>query len=40
MMGDAMTSAPGFGVAPTPWQAVQRAAWAGIDRTFRVIDRN
>ena len=30
MMGDAMTSAPGFGVAPTPGGAVQRAAWATL----------
>ena len=25
---DAMTSPSGYGVAATPWQAVQRAAWA------------
>jgi hypothetical protein len=32
MMGDAMTSAPGFGVAPTPWGAVQMAAWGAVRR--------
>ncbi len=27
---DAMTSATGFATAPTPWQAVQRAAWMAM----------
>jgi hypothetical protein len=30
-MGDPMISAAGYGVAPTPWQAVQRAAWAAVN---------
>ncbi len=29
-MGDAMISARGFGVAATPWRAVQMAAWAAV----------
>ena len=30
-MGDSPRLAPeGYGVAPTPWQAVQRAAWAAV----------
>jgi hypothetical protein len=32
-MDDPMISARGFGVAPTPWGAVQRAAWAALNRT-------
>jgi hypothetical protein len=32
-MGENALLAPlGFGVAPTPWQAVQRAAWAALDK--------
>jgi hypothetical protein len=27
-----MSASAGFGVAPTPWQAVQRAAWAAVGR--------
>src|SRR5438094_7862092 len=29
---DAMISAEGFGADRTPWGAVQRAAWAALDR--------
>jgi hypothetical protein len=29
-MGNPMFAPEGFGVAKTPWQAVQRAAWAAI----------
>jgi hypothetical protein len=30
-MGENALLAPrGFGVAPTPWRAVQRAAWAAV----------
>jgi hypothetical protein len=29
-MGDLLISPGGFGVAPTPWRAVQRAAWEAI----------
>jgi hypothetical protein len=29
-MDDPMVSARGFGVAPTPWGAVQLAAWAAV----------
>ena len=32
LMGDAMISARGFGVAATPWRAVQRAAWVAVSR--------
>jgi hypothetical protein len=32
-MGDNAKLAPaGFGVAPTPWGAVQQAAWAAVGR--------
>ena len=32
-MGDSPRLAPeGYGVAPTPWRAVQRAAWAALDK--------
>jgi hypothetical protein len=31
--GDAMTSAAGFAAAPTPWAAVQRAAWMALKPT-------
>jgi hypothetical protein len=31
-MGDPMISARGFGVASTPWRAVQRAAWETLNR--------
>ncbi len=32
-MGDSAPRAPrGYGVAPTPWRAVQRAAWAAVKR--------
>jgi hypothetical protein len=34
-MGDAMISARGFGVAPTPWGAVQRAGWAAVAKEGR-----
>jgi hypothetical protein len=30
----------GFGVAPTPWQAVQEAAWVAIGRGARVSARD
>jgi hypothetical protein len=29
---DVMTSAEGFGSGPTPWAAVQRAAWVAVKR--------
>jgi hypothetical protein len=29
-MSDPMISASGYGVASTPWQAVQRAGWAAV----------
>jgi len=32
-MKSPMFAPEGFGVAPTPWEAVQRAAWAAITRT-------
>jgi hypothetical protein len=32
-MAHPMFAPAGFGVAPTPWVAVQRAAWAAITRT-------
>jgi hypothetical protein len=32
-MRSPMLSPEGFGVAKTPWQAAQRAAWAAITRT-------
>jgi len=32
-MAHPMFAPEGFGVAPTPWLAVQRAAWAAIPRT-------
>jgi hypothetical protein len=32
-MGDPMISARGFGGAPTPWRAVQMAAWAAVSST-------
>ena len=32
--GDAMISARSFGVAPTPWRALQRAAWADAGSDF------
>jgi hypothetical protein len=33
-MGENALLAPrGFGVAPTPWRAVQRAAWEAVDKT-------
>ena len=32
-MAHPMFAPTGFGVAPTPWEAVQRAAWAAITRT-------
>jgi hypothetical protein len=31
-LGDPLISARGFGVAATPWGAVQRAAWATLAR--------
>jgi hypothetical protein len=32
-MGENALLAPrGFGVAPTPWRAVQRAGWAALDK--------
>jgi hypothetical protein len=32
-MGENALLAPrGFGVAPTPWRAVQRAAWSAMDK--------
>jgi hypothetical protein len=33
MMGGAMTSAPGFGVEPTPWDAVQMGGVGGDPST-------
>jgi hypothetical protein len=33
--GKPMISARGFGVPATPWGAVQRAAWAAVDRGDR-----
>jgi hypothetical protein len=30
---DVITSADGFGSGPTPWRAVQRAAWAAVRPT-------
>jgi hypothetical protein len=29
---DPMVSDPGFASAPTPWEAVQQAAWAAVER--------
>jgi hypothetical protein len=35
-MGENALLAPrGFGVAPTPWQAVQRAAWVAVNKGDR-----
>jgi hypothetical protein len=30
---DPMISSAGYGVAPTPWRAVQRAAWEAVKRS-------
>ena len=32
-MGSPMFAPAGFGVAPTPWQATQRSAWAAVSQT-------
>jgi len=32
-MASAMFAPAGFGVAPTPWRAVQRAAWEAVKRS-------
>jgi hypothetical protein len=34
-VGNALVAPKGFGVAATPWKAVQQAAWAAIGRTAR-----
>jgi hypothetical protein len=34
-MAHPMFAAEGFGVAKTPWQAVQRAAWAAVGKATR-----
>jgi hypothetical protein len=34
-MADPMISAAGYGVADTPWQAVQRAGWGAIQHAER-----
>jgi len=34
-MSSPMFAPAGFGVAPTPWQAVQRAAWAAVKGLVR-----
>ena len=31
--GDVMLSPDGFGSGPTPWQAVQQAAWHAVKRS-------
>jgi hypothetical protein len=34
-MGDPMISPAGYGVAATPWAAVQRAGWAAVTESAR-----
>jgi hypothetical protein len=39
-MGDSQLVAPrGYGVAPTPWKAVQMAAWAAVRRASSSTER-
>jgi hypothetical protein len=33
-MSNPMFAPAGFGVAPTPWQATQRAAWGAVKDTL------